>query len=256
MRWKCKWPLARLARESWQPYCLTASRNPESRLRGVCRSWIELRKFGLRYDISQNVEFLLKYHDLRVSSTQLLSIFGSKCTKLKLTIIGPGVASNINIRTWTSFLRAQHQENMKMLNFCLILLNPLNSKLRKISRKKKRDLLFFYFFLLIFLSFELSRLSKIKQKLSIFMFSWCNCLGPSIALLSIPHRPSWQSTKFQTGQWISIGQIYSTNCPAANCQKREPSIAILPYMIYPSSSETGLCQIMQWAYLTLLVLNY
>ena len=60
---------------------------------------------------------------------------------------------------------------MKMLNFCLILLNPLNPKLRKISRKKKRDLLFFYFFLLIFLGFELSGLSKIKQKLSIFMFS-------------------------------------------------------------------------------------
>ena len=59
-----------------------------------------------------------------------------------------------------------HQENMKMLNFCLILLNLLNSNLRKISRKKKRDLLFFYFF-------ELSGLSKIKQKLSIFMFSWC-----------------------------------------------------------------------------------
>ena len=32
-----------------------------------------------------------------------------------------------------------HQENMKMLNFCFILLNPLNSKLRKISRKKKRE---------------------------------------------------------------------------------------------------------------------
>ena len=39
----------------------------------------------------------------------------------------------------------EHQENMKMLNFCLVLL--------------------------IFLSFELSGLSKIKQKLSIFMFS-------------------------------------------------------------------------------------
>ena len=34
-----------------------------------------------------------------------------------------------------------HQENVKLLNFYLILLNPLKSKLRKISKNKQRDLL-------------------------------------------------------------------------------------------------------------------
>ena len=35
---------------------------------------------------------------------------------------------------------------MKLLNFCLILLNPLNSKLRKISRKKEEGSTVFLLF--------------------------------------------------------------------------------------------------------------
>ena len=183
MRWKRKWTFSRLPRESWQSYCLTASGTPESRLGGVCRSRIELRKFGLRYDVSQKVEYLLKYHDLRVSLTQLQSIFGSKCSKLKLTVIGSGVISTL-----------EH------------------------------------------------------------LFYVPNRTGPIVNGES--HRPSWRSTRFRTGKWISTIQQTPLQQIASNASQLRYRIRYTQYMIYPSSCEIGLCQIMHSAYSTLLLLNY
>ena len=118
--------------------------------------------FKIYCPFSIKVPVFDSYHPFFIPPTHFLScqFFYSFSTTMSPSWVSNsyyGLSSVINgcyqqlapfFERYHSFSIQGHQENMKMLNFCLILLN-----------------------LLIFLDFELSGLSKIKQKLSIFMFS-------------------------------------------------------------------------------------